>query len=228
MSDSPDDELIRAVADNISIAGVIRSLGRAIAGPSYRLIRTEVKRLSLDTAHWKGKAHATTKPQRKFSRKDLVADSDIPTSRIKKIVLREGLITYTCNICRCGPEWNGKPLVLRLDHIDGIRDNHSLGNLRFLCPNCDSQTSTYCGRNKTRVVVKRCPCGKKAKTGCCITCSNKNKNQDTKIIWPSTEEILKEVKDTSYRELSRKLGVSDNAIRKHLRSRPLVVEGGRL
>ena len=52
--------------------------------------------------------------------------------------------------CLCGiNEWNGKPLKLHLDHIDGNRKNSKRKNLRFLCPNCHSQTKTYCkGQNK--------------------------------------------------------------------------------
>lgn len=54
---------------------------------------------------------------------------------------------YEC--CVCGiSDWNGKELVLTLDHIDGNADNNFPSNLRLLCPNCDSQTSTFKGRNR--------------------------------------------------------------------------------
>jgi hypothetical protein len=44
--------------------------------------------------------------------------------------------------------WKDKPLSLHLDHINGCRTDNRLNNLRLLCPNCHSQTDTYCGRNK--------------------------------------------------------------------------------
>lgn len=44
--------------------------------------------------------------------------------------------------------WNGKPLMLQLDHIDGNHQNHVISNLRFICPNCHSQTETFSGKNK--------------------------------------------------------------------------------
>lgn len=48
----------------------------------------------------------------------------------------------------CGTsEWNGKPLVLELEHIDGDASNNSENNLSLLCPNCHSQTNTFKGRN---------------------------------------------------------------------------------
>ena len=43
---------------------------------------------------------------------------------------------------------NGKPLVLQLDHINGISNDNRIENLRFLCPNCHAQTESFAGRNK--------------------------------------------------------------------------------
>jgi len=43
--------------------------------------------------------------------------------------------------------WRGKPLVLVLDRINGVNDDYKTQNLRLLCPNCNSQTPTFCGRN---------------------------------------------------------------------------------
>ena len=43
--------------------------------------------------------------------------------------------------------WNGKELVLELEHIDGNAMNNKEENLSLLCPNCHSQTPTYKGRN---------------------------------------------------------------------------------
>lgn len=53
-----------------------------------------------------------------------------------------------CAVCSILPEWNGKPLVFVLDHIDGNADNNASSNQRLICPNCDSQTDTYKGKNK--------------------------------------------------------------------------------
>lgn len=54
---------------------------------------------------------------------------------------------YKCDICLNTGEWNNKSLSLQVDHIDGNSSNDNIENLRFLCPNCHSQTDTFTGRN---------------------------------------------------------------------------------
>ena len=68
---------------------------------------------------------------------------------VRNLILRENLIKYKCFECGLGDEWNGSKISLHLDHINGMSGDHRLENLRFLCPNCHSQTKTYAGKNKT-------------------------------------------------------------------------------
>ena len=44
-------------------------------------------------------------------------------------------------------KWMNQQLTLQLDHINGISDDNRKENLRFLCPNCHSQTKTFGGNN---------------------------------------------------------------------------------
>ena len=66
---------------------------------------------------------------------------------IKNKIIKQNLIPYKCAICGQEPIWNGKELVLVLDHINGINNDHRLENLRFLCPNCNAQQDTFCGKH---------------------------------------------------------------------------------
>jgi 5-methylcytosine-specific restriction endonuclease McrA len=74
-------------------------------------------------------------------------DQITSTDCIKKTIIRDKLLPYECQECGNTGEHLGKPLSLHLDHINGKNKDHRLENLRFLCPNCHSQTDTYCGRN---------------------------------------------------------------------------------
>ncbi|QGF20308.1 HNH endonuclease [Gordonia phage Sixama] len=49
---------------------------------------------------------------------------------------------YECQECGQPPFWNGKPLTLEIDHINGDRLNNLESNLRYLCPNCHMQQET--------------------------------------------------------------------------------------
>jgi hypothetical protein len=70
---------------------------------------------------------------------------------------RENGIPYRCDIPDCrfhhgDLTWNGKPLRMILDHIRGDSRDNRPAQLRFLCPNCDSQElETRGGANKGRV-----------------------------------------------------------------------------
>jgi HNH endonuclease len=66
---------------------------------------------------------------------------------VKLRLLRSGTIENRCDVCGL-TDWLGKRLIMHLDHINGVKNDHRLENLRMLCPNCHSQTDTYGARNK--------------------------------------------------------------------------------
>ena len=79
----------------------------------------------------------------------LVEGRRVTSSRLKRRLIAEGYLEELCVECGLGPEWNGKQLVLQLDHINGVNTDNRIENLRILCPNCHTQTSTYVGRNRS-------------------------------------------------------------------------------
>ena len=64
--------------------------------------------------------------------------------KIRKLLIESK--GYKCEECAI-ESWNNKPICLEVDHIDGNNKNNDLLNLRFLCPNCHSQTNNFRGRN---------------------------------------------------------------------------------
>ena len=55
--------------------------------------------------------------------KVLVENSTYGRSHLKKRLIRDKIIEYKCDCCGIGPEWNGKPMPLILDHINGINND---------------------------------------------------------------------------------------------------------
>ena len=78
----------------------------------------------------------------------LVENSSYARHHVKRRVIKEKLLEYKCQCCGLGDEWNGKPIVLQLDHINGVNNDHRIENLRFVCPNCHTQQDTYSAKNR--------------------------------------------------------------------------------
>jgi len=187
-----------------------------------------------------GKAHSKTiKDLHKFNKipieEILVEKSTYQTSKLSKRLREAKLLEYKCSSCGLGDTWNNQNLTLHIDHINGISDDHRLSNLRFLCPNCHSQTSTYCGRNAkkslSRIKIKNKTTTRRKKEYFCLKCGNKiqrrrskqcvacAKASQLKANYPEPEILIQMIKDQGYLQVGRTLGVSDNAIRKHLKVR---------
>ena len=217
-----EQEFIEVVETSHSIRECLRKLDLACSGASYSIFHSRVKALQLDTSHFGVSTvrRAYTKFNKREFQEILVKNSTYrSTDKLKKRLIKEGLLHYSCSKCGIS-EWNGVGLSLHLDHVNGISNDNRIENLRLLCPNCHSQTETYAGKN-----IK-----KKKKTYNCVDCGVEITRDSTrcvpcnlplvstpKIEWPSVEELTKMVGETSFVAVGRKLGVSDNAIRKHIR-----------
>ena len=81
-----------------------------------------------------------------------IKNSSYPRHCIKRRIREDDLIPYVCACCGIGPEWQGEPMPLVLDHINGINNDNRLENLRFVCSNCDTQLDTYKSKNKGRAI----------------------------------------------------------------------------
>lgn len=71
------------------------------------------------------------------------------TFKLKHRLYSEGIKENKCELCNIS-SWNGFELQCELDHINGDSNDHRLNNLRVLCPNCHSQTSTFRAKNMNK------------------------------------------------------------------------------
>ena len=93
------------------------------------------------------KVYCSIQCQQEYRTAQLIAHWKV-TGKLSKKVVKRYLAEKREGCWECGiSSWNGKELVLELEHIDGNSENNREENLSLLCPNCHSQTPTYKGRN---------------------------------------------------------------------------------
>jgi hypothetical protein len=220
-----EEKLREAVAGSISVAEVLKKLTMSITTNNYKSFHQNVRLYNIDTSHFRGQSHLlgkinnikTTIPLEKI----LIENSTyLGIAKLKIRLIKEGLLKYECYGDDCGiSTWKGKKISLQLDHINGIHNDHRIENLRLLCPNCHSQTETFCGRNIKETdeskQQKLCKCGaiKLKESETCRKCAATKRE---KINWPTDDDLLTMVKWQGYSGVAKKLGVSRTSIKKRI------------
>lgn len=142
-----DEEFVKIVQSAKNYSDCLRSLGLTTrGGSSTDVLKRRINELKCDISHFCYDGPAATT---KYNLDEILVENSTYAniSCLKNRLVKEGRLEYKC--AECGiVEWNGLPLSLHLDHINGINNDHRIENLRFLCPNCHSQTDTYAGKNK--------------------------------------------------------------------------------
>ena len=142
VDDVPVDELKEIVKNSYSYKEVLRKLGYGtLNGRNSDTLRKRLEYHGISTEHF-------------GYQKPIVRSKDnvfCNGSTASQATLRRWYVRISdqsvCKICGAGAKWNGLPLTMILDHINGDKHDNRVENLRWICPNCNSQLPTFAGRN---------------------------------------------------------------------------------
>lgn len=141
-----------AVKDSVSYMQVLSKLGLRCTGSGNSRVREMVRVLGIDTSHFLGgrtnsgpgrKGGNTKLPWEVILVRDRFGDGRKEKTDQLRRAMKESGIKEICRECGLGPVWRQRKLSLQIDHVDGDCINNTPSNVRFLCPNCHSQTPTF-------------------------------------------------------------------------------------
>lgn len=215
------NELEAIVKSASSLGHVLKIFGIEPKGGNYETLKSRLRsdmidysHISVGVGHNKGKVFK--KPLKPIA-DVLVKNSSYSRQSLKKRLLSDGFLKNNCSICGLEPSWNNNQLVMILDHVNGISNDNRLENLRLVCPNCNSQLPTHCGKHK-KWKVKNCSiCGKEVSktSNFCKTC--RSHCYSNHIDLPSAEILQSELQKSSFEEVAKKYQISSNGLRKRCR-----------
>lgn len=228
---------VEAAIDGVETkAEALKRLGLSVNAGEYKQLDVLLRYYGLAPPNsngraWaRGKNAATSATVRKAAFQQSLPDSEVfvvnstyTTKHLAKRLLRLGW-DYKCDSCGNTGTWNGKPLTLHVDHINGNNSDHRLENLRFLCPNCHQQTDTWGNKKRPGDISPKkrgtykisCACGglKARNAKQCMKCL-----VPIRIEWPDPQVLSNMLRDVegNVSAVARSLGVTDNTVRKHMK-----------
>lgn len=217
----PAKDFAELVRTSTTVADIVRSFGYKAAGGIHKVVWKRINEDGIDAAHLprgkganSGTRHRGGVPSRPLS-EVMIENSTYSRRHLRKRLIEGGLLENKCALCGQLPEWEGKPLILILDHINGINNDSRFENLRLICRHCDSQLPTFAGRNNKKSKASDWTC---RECGVSIsrtaTFCRKHVPSRRKVVRPEIAVLLREIETLGYEGTGRKYGVSGSAIRK--------------
>src|SRR5689334_8751541 len=132
-----EEQVRAAVAGARSMSEALRQLGLRPAGGNHQTLKKLIERYGLSTSHidpyWsaRGPRRESATPLDQI----LIEHSTYHRNHLKRRLYDEGLKRRVCELCGqgCGQgeEWQGKPMAMILDHINGVPTDNRLEHLQI-------------------------------------------------------------------------------------------------
>ena len=162
--DYSKEDVENAVSKSLSLAQAMINIGMNSKG-RYCAMKRLIRKFNVDTSHFRGQSHNKGKI---FGFKNPIetyfsGKKKISSNGLKQRLILENIKKHQCEKCSL-TTWNGLKIPITLHHLDGNTENNQLKNLQILCPNCHSQTDSFCGKNIKTKLQRATRVGRTAET----------------------------------------------------------------
>ena len=211
------EELKIIVENSNSLREVLKTIGyQTVTGGASEILKHRLDIFNIDYSHFHTEKIS---PIKRNENNVFIENSTASQATLRRWYVKGEYTKYECSICGQKPEWQGKPLTLILDHINGCNTDHRLENLRWVCPNCNQQLDT------TGFKLMRTKDLQKPESNCCIDCGAEISKNATRCIeceqkrraqniTITREELKSLIRTKPFTVIASEFNVSDNAIRK--------------
>lgn len=131
-----DEEARQAIANSYSWSEALRKLGYCHTGANPRTLKKRAREWGISTEHFDRYARLRDAARRLSPPLEeiLVRGSTYSQAALKRRLYEAGLKRPQCELCGQDENWRGRRMSMILDHVNGVRDDNRLENLRIVCP----------------------------------------------------------------------------------------------